>query len=351
MSERYNSTQLTVLRWTPLVPALLSIGGSCLIVQRVLRSAKLRDSTYERLMVGLSSVDILLSITFIIFPLKFCPFVKPSTACTLNGFLLTVCFAGPLYNTVLSFYYLLIVVYNVPDQRIKQRYEPFFHGLAIGYAMIGGIVGLVLKVFNPISNTISCWAAEWPQGCQGDECRRGEHAALFKYTVGVVPLLGVLVALIVNNVLIFRTVRRAVIKTTKYTSPTVSVSATLRSSMSHDNTNNVDFAEQARPTEAQPPTTVSKTRLVAVQSIFYVLAYLLCFIWPLLILVAGMIDPEGMQSGNYFLLIVLQMVFYPSQGFFNTFVYARPMYLRLRRQFPEMSRWKCFHRALLETGE
>ena len=73
----FNVTQVIALKWLPVLPGLLSILGSTLIAQRVIRSKKLRSKSYERLMLGLSSVDILNSVRLIIFPTIFHPFTEP----------------------------------------------------------------------------------------------------------------------------------------------------------------------------------------------------------------------------------------------------------------------------------
>lgn len=380
----FDSFQLDILRWTPVLPALLSVAGSLLIIQRIVRSKELLSKTYERLMLGLSLVDTLNSIRLVIFPLVYRPYTAPSTACTIEGFVVTLGFAGPVYNAVLTFYYVLIIIYNVPNQRIITHYEPWLHVTAVGYGLVGAFLGLSLGVFNPNSSGLSCWAAEWPTGCldseNGVECERGESMAAFSYAVGLLPLFGVLFALISGNTVIYCTVRRIVAKTETYTSPAVGFArATVDSGAIHSSVDELELASQSSTTTSietpsgatasannntrcietpsdatasannntRSPPTVTKTTAVAVQSISYVLAYLICFIWPFVIVVVEVAAPSTPRR-YLFVLHMLEMIFYPIQGLFNALVYVRPMVTRLRRQDPGRPRWQCVLSVLFD---
>ena len=363
----FNPVQLEILRWAPVIPALFSIGGSLLIIQRIFRSKEsLLTKTYERLMFGLSVVDTLNSVRMIIFPLAFRPFTEPSAACTIDGFLITLCFSGPMYNAALACYYVLVIVYNMPQQRIARRYELWLHVAAIGYGIVGALVGLPLQVYNPEKDGLACWAAEWPHGCAGSEtCERGASAAVFSHAVGIVPLLGVFLVLMGANAVIYATVRRIHAKTEKYTNPTLAATANSSVTLPNASTKHESPATSCtgsvNPSPAPTTTsatkdsdrlrssssTASRTKAVAVQSILYVLAYLLSFIWALIMTIVGLVDPVGVAKGNYFFLNLLQIILYPVQGLLNAFVYVRPMVARLQRQDPSRSRWECTWEVLL----
>ena len=62
---------------------------------------------------------------------------------------------------------------------------------------------------------------------------------------------------------------------------------------------------------------------VAMQSFLYVSAFFASFIFSLILVIVSSIDPEGVQSGKYFGIQVLETLFYPLQGFFNFLVYTR----------------------------
>ena len=356
----FNVSQVIALKWLPVLPGLLSILGSTLIAQRVIRSKKLRSKSYERLMLGLSSVDILNSVRLIIFPTIFHPFTEPSVACTVEGFIVSLSLAGPMYNAVLSVYYFLVVVYGVSNQRISQRYEAWLHAIPFAYGIAGAFLGLGMGVFNPKQDNIMCYVAEWPHRCSGDECDRGALATVYEYVAVLVPLTMILMVLVGANAAIYMKVRRVLKKTEKYTSHPCTPSRF--SSSASELRRDEDIEEESHPHVQPPPRAVqsgtnrqssssAKTQKVAVQSILYVLAYLLCFGWSVIVSVAAWIVPDRIERGDFFPLSVLEMIFFPAQGLFNAFVYARPTYLRLRNEESDLSRWHCFRKALLDPPE
>ena len=356
----FNVSQVIALKWLPVLPGLLSILGSTLIGQRVIRSNKLRSKSYERLMLGLSSVDILNSIRLIIFPIIFHPFTEPSAACTVEGFVVSLGLAGPMYNAVLSVYYFLVVVYGVSNQRISRHYEAWLHAIPIVYGISGAFIGLGMGVYNPKKDNIICWAAEWPPRCSGDECDRGAWTRVYEYTVGLGPMMGILLVLVGTNAAIYMKVRRVLRKTEKYTSHPFSRSR--YSSSASELRREEDVEEESHPDVQPYPRAVqsganrqsfsAKTQRVAVQSILYVLAFLICVGWSLVVLIAAWVVPDRIERGDFFPVSVLEVIFFPAQGLFNAFVYARPMYLRLRNEEDsDLSRWHCFRKALLDPPE
>ena len=352
----FNPTQVIVLKWIPVLPGILSAVGSTLIVRRVLRNKKLRGKAYERLMLGLSSLDILNSLRLIIFAPVFHPFTEPSTACTVEGFIVSLALAGPMYNAVLSVYYFLVVVYGVSSQRISRHYEAWLHATPIVYGISGAFLGLGMGVFNPKQDNIICWAAEWPPRCSGDDCDRGALAQLYEYIVGLVPLVGILMVLVVTNTAIYMKVRRVLRKTEKYTSHPSSSTRASSGARSSEDVEESHRDVQPEPRAVRPDTnrqssSSAKTQKVAVQSILYVLAYLLCFGWSLVVGIAAWVVPDRIERGDFFPLTVLEMIFFPAQGLFNAIVYARPMYNRLRNEDPNLSCWNCFRKALLDPPE
>ena len=181
----FDPDQIKAIRWTPAVPAFFSALGSILIIQRIVRSKRrLLTTTYERLMLGLSLVDAITSIHLMIVPFFFRPFTAPSTVCTVHGFLLTLGFAGPMYNAALAMYYVLIIVYNVPNQRISRYYEPWLHSVAVCYGIVSALAGLPLQVYNPEKDGLARWATEWPHGCgdSGEPCERGASAPICRWS-------------------------------------------------------------------------------------------------------------------------------------------------------------------------
>ena len=108
------------------VGGTLSCAGSVYIVQDILRNTDKRKNIYHRLMLGLSTMDILSSIFLWIISSWAMP--KGSylwaagnlTTCDVCGFLGLIGWIGaPMYNCALATYYLLQLKYNWADQRMK----------------------------------------------------------------------------------------------------------------------------------------------------------------------------------------------------------------------------------------
>jgi hypothetical protein len=80
--------------------------------------------------------------------------------------------------------------------------------------------------------------------------------------------------------------------------------------------------------------------MVAMQSILYTCAFTLSWTGPTVFHLAGWIG--GYKSFFGALIIAL---FTPLQGMFNAIIYGRPTYLRVRRKFPDGTRWQAFQRV------
>ena len=87
------------------------------------------------------------------------------------------------------------------------------------------------------------------------------------------------------------------------------------------------------------------TQRVATQSFLYVASFALCWGFLLVIQVTRMVDLQGLVDGKYFTLMVLHGMFFPSQGFFNAFVYVRPRYVQWRCYDKAAGRWTAFRKA------
>jgi hypothetical protein len=81
----------------------------------------------------------------------------------------------PFYNASLCIFYLLKIRYEVTDQMMAARIEPFLHCIPILIALCYCSYGLVREWFN--SSIGICARADYPLGCSTREnvvCERGE---------------------------------------------------------------------------------------------------------------------------------------------------------------------------------
>lgn len=81
------------------------------------------------------------------------------------------------------------------------------------------------------------------------------------------------------------------------------------------------------------------------QGFFYVLAFVMSYIW---VLIMGSIEGTvySIKQSTLYPLNVLQQIFAPINGFSNMLVYIRPIYVRTRSTFPKESRWWAFKRSI-----
>ena len=189
-------SQQVALAIVPKITSSLSIVGSSYIIFDCVRALRKKTqtgnrNTYRRLMMGLSAVDITMSICFFMstWPMpRGTPFVfgarGTTQTCTAQGFFAQIGVSSVMYNASLSTYYLLVVRYGWPESRVADV-EPWLHAIPLVFGFATMIVGLFLKLYN--YGVWDCWIAPYPLGCKeswrnGGEttCERGDNASLYQ---------------------------------------------------------------------------------------------------------------------------------------------------------------------------
>lgn len=307
----------------PKVSGTLSFIGSSIIFQDVIRNKKRRNTVYSRLMLGLSTFDVMASIVNIMSTWSI-PSDVPNlfgssgttATCTAQGFFNeTGNVTTPVYNTMLCVYFTLIIRKGWTEKQI-QKYEPILHAIPLGIGWTMGITGLPLKLYNP--SGWLCWFAPFPAGC-GDgagqvPCERGELAHLFRWIhYGIIW--SSIFFMTVAMFLIYRFVRQQEMSATKYRLRPGSVTS-----------------DTASPPKSSCDDNRRKTRQVANQALLFCGALYLTWIFTTLTRIF-----QTVQGITYFPLLVLMSIFFPLQGFFNCLIYLRPRYLKERRKSPEKS--------------
>ena len=152
------------------------IASTCLVVH-ILRSHHGLSTTYHRLVFGLCIGDILSSFGFVLgstmVPKEmnyFVPSAQGNTAtCTAQGFLIT---AGvtvvALYNCSICFYYLAIIRYNKKDEYIRNKLEPWFHGISILLPLVYCFIFMAMKGYN-LYRSVCFFRPNNPPHCIGYE--------------------------------------------------------------------------------------------------------------------------------------------------------------------------------------
>lgn len=172
-SEENADARYKTIALLPIPSACLSIFGSWTIIQMAFRIARSKGwTTYNRLLVAMSLCDILVSSH-----LAFAAFLKPQetshqpwavgndVTCSFSGFMFQFTQASSfIYNTSLSFYFVLSTRARVNKSEMARRYEPWMHLMAIVFPLITSITGLILDVYSEPVLGMSCWVNDYPKG-------------------------------------------------------------------------------------------------------------------------------------------------------------------------------------------
>jgi hypothetical protein len=102
------------------------------------------------------------------------PFAQGNVAsCDTQGCILTTwaVAAASLYNCSICFYYLVVNKYNKRDAYIRNKLQPWFHGISILFALVCCTILLASKAFNAGSiDTLACFfSPNYPPHCIGFE--------------------------------------------------------------------------------------------------------------------------------------------------------------------------------------
>jgi hypothetical protein len=278
---------------------VLSILGSSTIVYRVAEN-KTRTKPYDRIMLGLSVCDIVASFSYIV-----TPFLLPKEtsqrvwasgsdgSCSILGWLTQLSFAAVVYNSLLSYYYLLTLKYSISHDDFESRFEPYWHSLTIFFFIFTATAGVPFQIFSEVELGQGCWVGEFPEGCEAKgECIDNSIGWVY----GRIPILFTFVSLPVNNLLIY-----------------CHMKSMLKIGQEHT------------------PAQELHTRRVATQSFLYAVTFFICYTPALVVRILESIGFDASQEADIYVLLILNSLLYPLQGFFNVFVYTRPNFLRLKR--------------------
>jgi len=131
------------------VTGSLSTLGSCSLIYLILsdRERKL-GRPYHRLMLSMSCFDVFQSIAIALSPL---PIPREtgiygakgnSLTCTVQGILITLGLAVPLYNSGLNVFYMLTIRYGFSSEQFA-KYEPFVHATGIMFPVSMAVISTV----------------------------------------------------------------------------------------------------------------------------------------------------------------------------------------------------------------
>jgi hypothetical protein len=382
----YSNALLKSLALIPKFTFVLSIFGSLWIILEVVSEKDKQKLVYHRLLFAFAVVDLIGSIGLF---LTTWPMPKDTedtfwaagniATCELQGFLVQFTVALPFYNAMLAFYYMLVIQYNVPEERVKKRYEPFFHAIPLVFSVTTAVAALSTQMYNEAN--LWCWIAASPNGClhtqEIDEsaqegtyivCDRGDGAYIWRWAVYFGPLwLCFLVVLVCLGIVSYG-VRQQEIKMARFDPTQQFRAAAARAAGVHAKSpsathgegnstplsppppeNKRSFAAEVRrrmssmtststETSRKPP---SRSWQVVTQCICYIMAFYLCNIFSSIVRLR-----QQLSATTDVVLLILHCFFVPLQGWFNFLIYRRPYYLRMRRKHPLNSRWWVLKKCL-----
>jgi len=282
------------------ISGLLSMFGSTTIVYRVLKKKK-NTKPFDRIMLGLSSFDIIGSFSFVLTPFAVPAASSPrvwaagnDATCSFLGYLSQLSIGAAWYSCLLSFYFLATLRLRVSNDDFAVRFEPYIHGLSLFYYLFTATLGVPFHLYNETELGLGCWITNrLPRDCTEQENCIGHIIAWF---YGGLCLFFTMIALPLNYMFTYCFVRQ-----------------TLKILARHN------------------PTQARMVRSMAVQGTLYVLAFFVSYGPQLVVRILAVVFDYGRSNepGIYWLL-VLNSICYPLQGFLNMFVYSRPNYIRLR---------------------
>eukprot|EP00571_Detonula_confervacea_P004530 CAMPEP_0172327360 /NCGR_PEP_ID=MMETSP1058-20130122/59343_1 /TAXON_ID=83371 /ORGANISM="Detonula confervacea, Strain CCMP 353" /LENGTH=387 /DNA_ID=CAMNT_0013044389 /DNA_START=120 /DNA_END=1283 /DNA_ORIENTATION=+ len=231
--------------------------------------------------------------------------------CEAQAFFIQANIASPLYNFMLSLYFLLQVRYGMSEKQIGKRAEPVMHAITIVFGLGSSFLCIALGLFN--DSTLWCWINSSPKGCDQSyenngitNCERGDNAEIYRWAIFFAPLWAAIVGTMVVMTLLVLAVRSQENKLAKY------------QFMPRNSTLQRQQKQDRRQHQQSHRVTNQALRFVAV---FYV-TWAFATVNRLLQLIIG---------HSYFWLMVLHTVFVPLQGFFNFLVFIYPRYLKWKK--------------------
>ena len=202
-----------------LVSVVASILGSSTIIYNLVlcRKASIRSNatsrtSFERLMLAMSAMDIFYSITlglelFLTPRGSYIFSVGNHTTCRIMGTLHQISFANNLYYGMLSWYFVLVVKFGVSKLKIATRHEPIMHSFPIIWSLITGLTGAAVDWYDVLETFPGCWIDNYPKGCDDHHVKCYSPLIIAWISAGM-WYLAVCASIVVNNILVYFHVRR-----------------------------------------------------------------------------------------------------------------------------------------------
>lgn len=303
--------------------SLSALGSSFIVYATSLRQIRGHANTRDRILCLLSLIDVLNSVAYGVGPLAtpkgavdMIGAVGTTATCDTQGFFVQLGISAiPLYNAMLSVYFLLIVGYQMQVRRIV---EIVLHLVPLGYGLVTSSLGAALQMYNANGNV--CWLEGYPYNCAfwgSIDCTRGQKYKTYDYvySFAAIPLsaafLIVFVAMGLLSVKSYRTRREF----------------TDRFGADSLNSNQV--------------------ATVWTQASLYVLSFLSSYLFIVLIWLEKLkFIKLGQSWTGKFVFHSFYRFLLPLQGWWNFFVFIRPSWGRIRKAKPDVNIFAALREAM-----
>ena len=221
-------SQFVALAIVPKITASISIPCQCWIIKQVIVDHREnRGKATSRALFGMGCVDVCATFGWFLSTWAApagtpgVPFASGTTGTySFQGFLLQLAIGAPMYNCLLSLFYLLTIRYGWSEKRLR-NIDPLLNAIILIFAVGTSIALLPLGLYNHIGAV--CWVMGLPQGCgnsnyqPGDEpCERGDFAWLYGVSLFYGPLWCCIVFTSFAMTMIYRKVKRTEDRSSTY---------------------------------------------------------------------------------------------------------------------------------------
>jgi hypothetical protein len=319
---------------------IISVTASSLILRFILTGKRVKRM-YNRLVLGLATVDLLYTLQMAIFAVTIRTKDRQTgPACSYEGFVHTALVLPSIYyNGFLSIYFVFTICDNKRD--LVQRIEPYAHVFCLGLPILVGLLGVGLGIYGPGNpDDYSCWIFlpnDPPLVCESDGtgCSNAYSqstiiAATFLQWFQVVSGIVVFCLLFVNSYRIYLQARKLEDANKNYILPIQQVPATqaARGTLSQ--------RTLSQPTLSQQTPGHKNVIQIIQQSFLYVGGFIMIYFWILVLNIAQTANPVywGPDS-DYMPAQIMRLLFdtfYPLSGLYTAAVFFRPRFLRWRNK-------------------
>ena len=214
---------LTVMQMST---GLISSIASGTVIIMIFRSEKKLRDPYRRIIFGISTFDIIFSITCVlrIFMTNAKESATPlalgnQTSCNILGFMKVAGINGALfYNVSLNIYYICLIKYNVTAAHYRNRVEPFLHAVPVLWAVVSSSTVVGTGHMN-LGRVGECIIGPSPADCLEKPnvvCIRGENAVLYRLVFRLGPAIVAICGIIITLIILWWSVRIQERKMSRY---------------------------------------------------------------------------------------------------------------------------------------